>query len=122
RAHSAAAITGAKSRLDAERLGLAAFFDFTNKHPGLYRIVQESQFVDAEVFREYYEKLAEGYGEALTRAARNGELTPGDGAVRAWSIMGIGHFLGMRHCLWAKQQPPPEVMDEVMRFITKGMG
>ena len=122
RANSAAAIAKAQNRLEAERLGLEAFFDFTQKHPGLYRIVQESQFVDAEVFREYYEKLAEGYGEALTRAARSGELAPGDGGVRAWSIMGIGHFLGMRHCLWQKQQPPPEVLEEVMKFITRGMG
>jgi AcrR family transcriptional regulator len=122
RAHSASAIARAKNRLEAERLGLEAFLDFTNKHPGLYRIVQESQFVDPEVFREYYEKLAEGYAEALTRAARSGELAPGDGSVRAWAVMGIGHFLGLRYCLWNKQQPPPEVLEEVMSFITRGMG
>ena len=122
RAHSAQAIAKATNRLEAERLGLEAFLQFTTKHRGLYRIVQESQFVDPQVFREYYEKLAEGYAAALDRAARNGELAKGDAATRAWSMMGIGHFLGMRWCLWQKQAPPPEVLDEVMGFIAKGMG
>lgn len=121
RAHSAQAIARATNRLEAERLGLEAFLEFTARHRGLYRIVQESQFVDAEIFREYYEKLAEGYGAALASAARAGELSPGDGEVRAWAIMGIGHFLGMRWCLWQKRQPPPEVLDEVMGFIHNGM-
>jgi AcrR family transcriptional regulator len=122
RAHSAQAIAKATNRLEAERLGLEAFLQFTTKHRGLYRIVQESQFVDPQVFREYYEKLAEGYAAALDRAARNGELAKGDAETRAWSMMGIGHFLGMRWCLWQKQAPPPEVLDEVMSFIAKGMG
>ena len=121
RAHSAQAIAKATHRLEAERLGLEAFLQFTTKHRGLYRIVQESQFVDPQVFREYYEKLAEGYASALDKAARNGELTKGDAESRAWSIMGIGHFLGMRWCLWQKQMPPPEILDEVMGFISKGM-
>ena len=121
RAHGAQAIAKATNRLEAERLGLESFFQFTTKHRGLYRIVQESQFVDPQVFREYYEKLAEGYAAALEKAARNGELAKGDADVRAWSMMGIGHFLGMRWCLWQKQMPPPEVLDEVMGFISKGM-
>ena len=121
RSHSAQAISRATNRLEAERLGLEAFFQFTTKHRGLYRIVQESQFVDPQIFREYYEKLAEGYGAALEKAARNGELTKGDAHTRAWAMMGIAHFLGMRYCLWQKQVPPPEVLDEVMTFVAKGM-
>lgn len=121
RAHSAQAIAKATNRLEAERLGLEAFLQFTTRHRGLYRIVQESQFVDPQIFREYYEKLAEGYGAALDGASRRGELAPGDGEVRAWAIMGIGHFLGMRWCLWQKRQPPAEVLDEIMGFIAHGM-
>lgn len=122
RAASAQAIAKASNRLEAERLGLEAFLAFATRHRGLYRIVQESQFVDPLIFREYYEKLAEGYGAALAAAARRNELAPGDADVRAWAIMGIGHFLGLRWCLWQKKQPPPEVLDEVMGFITRGMG
>ena len=122
RAHSTQAIGQARNRLEAERLGLEAFLQFTAKHRGLYRIVQESQFVDPQIFREYYEKLAEGYAVALASAARKGELAEGDAETRAWAMMGIGHFLGLKWCLWQKKQPPQEVLDEVMGFITHGMG
>ena len=122
RSTSALAIGQSRNRIDAERLGLEAFLDFTTKHRGLYRIVQESQFVDPQVFREYYEKLAEGYATALAAAAGKGELAAGDADVRAWSMMGIGHFLGMKWCLWEKRQPPKAVLDEVMDFIAHGMG
>ena len=122
RVHSAKAIAGATHRLEAERIGLEAFLDFTARHRGLYRIVQESQFVDPQIFREYYERLAEGYAGALAAAARKGELAEGDADARAWSLMGIGHFLGLKWCLWQKKQPPKEVLDEVMRLIEHGMG
>jgi AcrR family transcriptional regulator len=121
RAHSAQAIARASNRLEAERIGLESFLQFATRHRGLYRIVQESQFVDAGVFREYYEKLAAGYAAALERAARKGEVTRGDAQTRAWALMGIAHFLGMRWSLWQKQPPPPEVLDDVMNFIARGM-
>lgn len=120
RAHSAQAIAGARDRIEAERLGFEAFFDFTAKHRNLYRIVQESQFVDAKVFRDYYEKLAQGYCRALDAAAKKGELSAGDPEVRAWALMGIGHFLGMRWCLWEKKRTP-HVLDAVMDLVQRGI-
>jgi AcrR family transcriptional regulator len=122
RAASATAVAGARNRLEAERLGLTSFLRFTSKHPGLYRIVQESQFVDAGVYREYYEKLADGYTRALAQAAETGELAPGDAETRAWSLMGIAHFMGLRWCQWKKQLPPARIMGELMEFIGKGIG
>lgn len=121
RKHTAEALAGIKGRMDAERRGLDAFLEFTSKHPGLYRIVQESQFVDSNIHREYYERLAQGYSAGLAQSAKDGQLTPGDGEVRAWAMMGIGHFLGLRYCLWQKKLPERAVMDEVMNFVAGGM-
>ncbi len=121
RKHMALAIEGIRDRVAAERRGLEAFFEFANAHPGLYRIVQESQFVDEAVFREYYERLAESYAEDLAEATGRGELAPGNAVARAWSIMGIGHFIGMRWCLWQKQVPGPDVVDGVMDLIARGI-
>lgn len=115
------AIEDAVDRLDAERRGLEAFFNFTTEHTGLYRIVQEAQFVEEPVFREYYERLAKGYAEDLAAAAKRGEISVGDAETRAWSIMGIGHFIGMRWCLWQRAVPPKKVVDEVMRLVTEGI-
>lgn len=121
RKHMGIAVTNAKDRMHAERLGLEAFFQFAQAHPGLYRIVQESQFVDESVFREYYERLAQGYADDLREAATAGEVTPGDAIVRAWAIMGIGHFIGMRWCLWQKEVPSREIVDQVMNLIANGI-
>ncbi|GAC1627633.1 MAG: hypothetical protein NVS9B10_16820 [Nevskia sp.] len=121
RKHMALAVTTATDRLHAERLGLDAFFQFAQAHPGLYRIVQESQFVDEPVFREYYERLAQGYSEDLREAAEIGDIAPGDAEARAWAIMGIGHFIGMRWCLWQREVPSREMVDEVMKLIAHGI-
>jgi len=121
RKHMALAVNGAADRIIAERRGLEAFFEFAHAHPGLYRIVQESQFVDESVFREYYERLAERYAEDIAAATARGELAPGDAVARAWTIMGIGHFIGMRWCLWQRRVPPAELVDAVMDMIAHGI-
>ena len=111
----------AGERLGAERLSLQGFLEFTQKHPGLYRIVQEAQFVDEAVFREYYERLAKGYSEGLSEAVRRGEIAPGDAEARAWALMGIGHFLGMHWCLWQGKMPEHQVIDDVMQMVSHGL-
>ena len=116
------AMSGAKDRIEAEYLGLESFLEYTVKHPGLYRIVQECQFVDEPIFRHYYQRLAEGYSKGLEGAADRGELSEGHADTRAWALMGIGHFLGMRYCLWDGTMPSQKAMEEIMQFITKGIG
>jgi len=115
------AVAAGSNRLDAERRGLEAFFAFAQAHPGLYRIVQEAQFVDEPVFRDYYERLAKGYSSGLTAASAQGELSPGDAEVRAWAIMGVGHMLGLKHCLWQGKAPDKALLDEIMRFVADGI-
>lgn len=121
RKRMAEAVADAPDRLSAERRGLEAFFAFAHQHPGLYRIVQEAQFVDEAVFREYYEKIATGYAKDLGDAAARGEISPGDSDVRAWAIMGIGHFLGMRWCLWQREIPHGRQIDELMSLLSHGL-
>lgn len=115
------ALSGIKDRLAAERAGLDAFFAFAHAHPGLYRIVQECQFVDEPTFRSYYEKIANGYVRDLEAAALSGQLSPGDAETRAWVLMGVGHFVGMKHCLWEGTLPSSAVVDSVMDLVRKGI-
>lgn len=111
----------AADHLEAERLGLRTLLDFTYEHPGLLRIVQESQFVDEAVFREYHERLAKSCADSLRDAAQRGESTPGDADTRAWAVMGIGHALGMRWCLWQGRLPDDKVIDEAMQLVSRGI-
>ena len=111
----------APDRLAAERAGLVAFFDYTQQHPGLYRIVQEAQFVDPPSYRRYYERLADGYARALAKAADAGEIAPGNAAARAWALMGVGHFLGLYHCQWQGRVPDAATLDAAMDLIAHGL-
>ena len=121
RRHVAEAVSGSHDRLAAERTGLEAFCAFVQQHPGVYRIVQEAQFVTPAAYRDYYERLALGYERVLTKAAARGEVADGDASARAWALMGIGHFLGMRHCLWAGQVPDAATLDAVLDLIAHGI-
>jgi AcrR family transcriptional regulator len=121
RRHLAAAVAGSANRLIAERRGLEAFCAFVQQHPGMYRIVQESQFVDPAAYRDYYERLAASYRQVLGKAAQRGDIISGDTDAQAWALMGIGHFLGMRHCLWAGEVPSAATLDAVLDLITHGL-
>lgn len=115
------ATSSAHSRMEIERKGLEAFRTFSSNHQNLYRIVMESQFVDEQIYREYYEQLAEGYTRALERAQENGEIRSGDAAAQAWALMGIAHFTGLRYGIWAEFEPGPEVMETLHSFISNGL-
>jgi len=117
----ARALSSAPSRSDVERQFLVALLKFTVEHPGRYRIVQESQFVDETVFREYHERLAKAYADSLSEASRRGDIKPGHAETRAWSIMGVGQFLAMRHCLWTGRMPGEAIIDDALDMIEHGI-
>jgi AcrR family transcriptional regulator len=109
RHHLTEATAGAKNRLEAEKLGLRAFLDFVRKNPDLYKVVEESQFVDEKVYRQYYTDFAKSYRIALAAAEKRGEVAASKNGVstevRAWMLMGISVFLGQRYGLWDPKTP-----------------
>jgi AcrR family transcriptional regulator len=107
-----------KSRLEAELLGFAAYFRFTSKHNALYRIIRQAEFVSPEMLRYHYDKLSEGYVEALREAVASGEVGKLDPEVTAWALMGMGELLGMRWVLWnGRDELPRAVTRELERII-----
>ena len=115
------ATRGLSERLEAERAGLTAFFDFLREHRELYRIVRQAEFVDEAVFRRYYQRLAEGYAEALKGAMERGEVRRVDPECLAYCLMGIGDFLGMRWVLWSDADARDRVVEQAMAFIRHGL-
>ncbi len=124
RAHVAEAARGAPDRLTAERRGLAAFIAFVREHPELYRIIEEAQFVATDAYREHYLTFAEGYRRNLAAARARGEIAGTDPAadeLRAWALIGISVFLGMRYGLWDRDMEPETVADYAMDFVSEGL-
>jgi AcrR family transcriptional regulator len=121
RAHVADAVRGAPDRIAAERIGLAAFIAFTRKHPELYRIVEEAQFVAEDVYREHYLSFVEGYREGLAAAAARGEIVEGPDELRAWALIGMSVFLGMRYGIWQADLDPQSVADLAIDLVAQGL-
>ncbi|WP_106638626.1 TetR/AcrR family transcriptional regulator [Allosphingosinicella vermicomposti] len=121
RQHVAEAVHGATSRRDAERKGLEAFIAFTREHPELYRIIEEAQFVAQDAYRDHYRSFADGYSRNLSAAAERGEIRGGNQEARAWALIGISVFMGMRYGLWSDDLTPAEVADATVNLIFEGL-
>lgn len=114
----AVAISGAPNRLEAERIGFTAFFDYVARHRSLYRIIRESEFVDPDTYRWHYTVLSEGYIRGLKQAQADGEIRDEISPdTLAWILMGIAESSGARWVLWEGTSPPESVVDELMAFI-----
>ncbi len=121
RSHVAEAVAGAPDRLAAERLGLAAFIAFTRKHPELYRIIEEAQFVAEDAYRAHYRSFVEGYREGLAAASARGEIVEGPDELRAWALIGMSVFLGMRYAIWDKDEDPARIADLAIDLVADGL-
>ena len=91
-----------KTRLEAELLGFAAYFRFTSEHTALYRIIRQAEFVSPEMLRYHYERLSEGYVEALREAVAAGEV--GD-RPRGDRVGADGDGRAARNALGALERP-----------------
>lgn len=109
------------TRLDKERAGFRAFFEFAGKHRNLYRIVRQAEFVDEPVYLNYYRRLAKAYARGLEQSMTSGELGRFDPEVIAYALMGVADFLGMRFVLWDKPEELDRVVDEVCEFVANGL-
>ena len=114
-------VRGIEDRMQIERAGFEAFLKFVQEHKNLYRIVRQAEFVDEELYRDYYRRIADGYREGLARAMRNGRMRKLDPEAVAYALMGIFDFCGMRWVLWEGKLPPKKVLDDVFALIREGL-
>src|SRR3569833_2907705 len=107
----------------AERLGLEAFIAFVRQHRELYRIIEEAQFVADDVYREHYLTFAGAYQRNLAGARERGEIAgpPESDEPRAWALIGMSVFLGMRYGLWQEDLSPAEVADFAIGLVSEGL-
>jgi AcrR family transcriptional regulator len=113
-------IAGAPDQLAAEQAGQAAYLDFVRSHREIYRIIDESEFVDPTSYREHYTNSANRIAARLKAAMERGEIAQGDAEVRAWALMGINVFLGLRYGVWSDDDPAAALAD-AGRFIADGL-
>jgi AcrR family transcriptional regulator len=93
-------LAGHAGQIDAERAGQRAFLEFVRAHKEIYRIIDEAEFVDAASYRAHYERTAERIAARLDAARARGEISDGPSEIRAWALMGMNVFLGLRFGVW----------------------
>lgn len=114
-------VADAPDRLTAERKGLEAYIEFARRHKGIYRIIQEAEFVANEAYREHYTGFARAYEYNLRKAAESGGIREGDYETWSWAIMGIAVILGMRYAEWDETVPPSRIAETVADLIANGI-
>jgi AcrR family transcriptional regulator len=115
------ALADATDGLDGERRALEAFLKFVRDHRDIYRIIDESEFVEPAAYREHYESTAIRIAARLKAARDKGEIDASfsdrELDVAAWGMMGANVFLGLRFAVWddADGEHIAEVMSRVWR-------
>lgn len=115
-------VADAPDRLTAERKGLEAYIEFVRKHKGIYRIVQEAEFLAKDAYREHYAGFAKAYEYNLRKAADSGGIREGDYETWSWAIMGMAVIMGMRYAEWDETLPASQIADVVADLIANGIG
>ena len=95
--------------------------EFAREHQNLYRIIEEAQFVAPDAHKAHYQRFAEGYKRNLGEAAERGEITEGDVSTRAWALIGMSVFLGLRFGVWGTERPAEEIADAAIAMISDGI-
>jgi AcrR family transcriptional regulator len=113
-------IAQAPDQLAAETAGQLAYLQFVRQHKEIYRIIDESEFVDPAAYREHYTQTAKRIATRLEAAAERGEINHGNAEVRAWALMGMNVFLGLRFGVWG-DEAPEDVVAEAGRLLADGL-
>jgi AcrR family transcriptional regulator len=121
RDHVGPAVRAAPDGIAAERAGLMEFIGFVRRHKEIYRIIDESEFVDPESFNRHYATTAERILQRLQSAATRGDVRPDVSEVHAWAIMGMNVFLGLRFGVLDADRPVADVADAVADLLRRGI-
>ncbi|MDF0488542.1 TetR/AcrR family transcriptional regulator [Sphingomonas sp. H39-1-10] len=114
-------LSGIDDGIAVEIAGQAAFLDFARAHKEIYRIIDESEFVDPAGYRAHYMRTADRITRRLEAAAERGEISPGSAEIRAWALMGMNVFLGLRFGVWSDELAVEEVTAVTGDLIANGL-
>jgi hypothetical protein len=116
-----AGISSGSTGTQREREALGAFLAFARAHKEIYRIIDEAEFADPASYRSHYEGTAARIAARLEQGVAVGAVSPGDNDIRAWAIMGMNVFLGLRFGVWGDERPFLEVLDTVEALLDHGL-
>ena len=126
KSQAAAAVNELKARrepdaLEIEETALNSFLAFASEHKEIYRIIDESEFVDPAAYRAHYEGTAARILERLEVGAAKGELREDIEEAHAWALMGMNVFLGLRYAVWAQGSDEADIASKARSILERGL-
>ncbi|MDF2698661.1 MAG: fadR [Haloplasmataceae bacterium] len=110
-----------KTRYEKEYNGLKTYLDFIKNNQTAYRIIWESQYVDAQSFRDYYENFAVRYSKGIVEAQKNNEVIDIDPMNISYVLMGISNFIGLKYVIFDNKDSYEDVVADVMKILENGL-
>lgn len=120
-------VHGASDILDVEEKGFRGFFEFVERNPGFYRILNEAEIAAPKAFDYHIQNLAKHYVGALKRSHK-GKQMPGyderELEAIAFILMAARFYIYLR---FAKSESgvrkiPDWVVRAYMKFVSGGLG
>ena len=118
---AAAAVSAGSTGLVREREALEGFLRFAREHKEIYRIIDEAEFADPQSYRAHYEGTALRIAARLEDGVTQGTLREGDQEVRAWALMGMNVFLGLRFGVWDASRPVEDIAGVAADLLRDGL-
>lgn len=112
---------GTFNAFDVEEVALSSFLDFAREHKEIYRIIDESEFVDPHAYRAHYEGTAKRIYARLLEGAARGDLREDVAEAHAWAVMGMNVFLGLRYAVWSDEQDSESIARAARAILEHGI-
>lgn len=111
--------------IEGEGRALEAFLWFAREHRDVYRLIDESEFVEPRAYREHYETTAARIAGRLAAARERGEVrsdySDEEIEILSWALMGANVFLGLRFAVWSSTDPK-SVAAATNKLLRFGLG
>lgn len=121
-----ARVEGAKGVLDVEEQGFRGFFEFLQKNPSFFRVLNEAEVSAPVAYEQHFSILRSRYVESLNRSWAKGEIPcyrPEELEALVYILMAARSYLYLRYSKDEKgPKPIPDwVVDTFMRFVRGGL-
>lgn len=119
--HAASGMVNWDNAIDREKSAFTAFLRFAREHKEIYRIIDEAEFTDPEIYRAHYTGTAERILARLKEGSEAGDLAPDMTEAHAWAIMGMNVFLGLRFGVWSEDESVEDVAAVASQILSNGI-
>jgi len=109
------------SFMELERISARVYLSFVQRHWGIFHIVWQSLFTDAETFKLYFERFSSGYIKEIKRAQESGEIRDMDPKLLSFILMGTHQFVALKHYVFDETEPDEAVIDQLVEFVARGL-